>query len=157
MLVPLMQRFVGSFMLVCERGFSIYRDVHVVAPQRTWFRTHVTDRNDGNEAPRFPGSSCRSPRWINWARPLRSSTWQEDNIYFGREDGLIRYVSIGVQRGTLAIDKEESAGQLDGNIDTAFTCLDISRDGILGWGPDALLFGGCLSDGGLYEVPSLHP
>lgn len=157
MLVPLMQRYAGSFMLVCERGFSIYRDVHVMAPQRTWFRTHVTDRNDGNEAPRFPGSSCRSPRWVNWARPLRISTWQEDNIYFGREDGLVRYVSMGAQPGTLAVYKEGSAIRLVGNIDTAFACLDIFRDGLLGSGTDALLIGGSLSDGGFYEVPSLHP
>lgn len=170
LLIPLQTP--ACFMLACDRTLAVYHlgsDGNLEQTDTTLLYEPGT--NDDTFRPESAGASLGPPLWTNWARPTRRPSWTHEVFYLGREDGVLKYVQLKTDKSSKQrIDKTSDAGTLDSNIGSAFTVLDIpqlrlvdgavpdDRDtGIYGSGyPDAFIYVGELSDGGLVEVRLLN-
>ncbi|KAI9816208.1 MAG: hypothetical protein M1827_001809 [Pycnora praestabilis] len=145
LLIPLMISSC-AFMLVCEQGISIYRNILTGSPICRVI-AHSKD------VPSNPGDSRRLPLWTQWARPFRLAYYikQHDDLFLCREDGQVRFLEINDQTEIL-VDTSMSAGILGCSVDTAFSSLDMGIDR-----EDLLITGGDLSVGGTYLFNARQP
>ncbi len=145
LLVPLTKS--AAFLLVSEKRMTVYRDILT-----GWAKafTIPSDREDPEE----PGSSKQPPLWIQWARPMRTEahTKKQDNIYLCREDGVVQFMDISENSGSL-FQTIHPVGKLGVNINTSFATLDmgLERSDDQFASADVLLAGGDMSDGGRWS------
>lgn len=152
LLVPLKKS--TAFMLVTEKRLTVYRDILTgPAHAHVHFLSH-------QEPPEEPGISKQLPIWTQWARPMRNKahTKLEDNIYLCREDGVVHFLEIKDQMGSM-LDTTHKAGFLGVNINTSFAAIDmgfkaktdIEREPKDVISVDMLIGGGDMSDGGRWS------
>jgi hypothetical protein len=116
LIIPL--KIKSAFILVSASSMSICRDILHGSPR-------FIDINDRIDPPTalFHGSGI--PLWTSWARPIRRPEYSvsHDDIYFVREDGLIKVIETDGDEEDL-VKTEMSIGQLSNNCGPAFACLD---------------------------------
>lgn len=114
LLVPLINS--TSFMLVCEKLITVYKNSrvgHIVAYPHS-FRTHDP-----------PEEFTQKSIWVQWARSIRHdlNVQNQDNIYLCRQDGLACFLEI--KHGVQATISFRRVGKLGANVDTAFASIDL--------------------------------
>ncbi|MCJ1468244.1 hypothetical protein MMC07_006872 [Pseudocyphellaria aurata] len=152
LLVPL--RKSTAFMLVTEKRLTIYRDI-LTGPAHA--HVHFLSLQ---EPPEEPGISKNLPIWTQWARPMRNKAHSklEDNIYLCREDGVVSFLEIKDQMGSM-LDTTHKAGFLGVNINTSFAAIDVGFKAKTDIehepkdvsSVDMLIGGGDMSDGGRWS------
>lgn len=108
----------SAFILVSAGSMSICKDILQGSPR-------FIDINDRIDPPTALFYGSRIPLWTSWARPVRRADYRisHDDIYFVREDGLIKYIETDCDEEDL-VKTEMSIGQLSNNCGPAFTSLD---------------------------------
>jgi Mono-functional DNA-alkylating methyl methanesulfonate N-term/CPSF A subunit region len=130
-----------SFTLVTESGLTVYDDV-LSTPRQI----HIEISQ--SFPPTFAGS-CRSPLWVQWAKPCRHSMYCEtnDDFYLIREDGEIEYFEIQHNTPT-KLSSRFTAGYMKMGVDSAFAILGAPRD----QGGDVFFIGGDTTDGAVCHL-----
>jgi len=150
LLIPL-KLHSATFMIICEKRITLYRDILTGSPSR--YVQHLEDVKDPEE----PGSSGRQPIWVQWARPMRTPKHQrhikfDDAIFLCREDGIVQYLELYNNLDHM-LDSTHPAGRLGISMNTAFAILDLGPATV-----DLLAAGGDMSEGGLWRFgPRVDP
>ena len=137
----------SAFVLVCENRITVYKDILTGTPSRIIHNLHHRPE------PEEPGTSKRSPIWVQWARVMRSTTHRAkgDGVYVCREDGILHFLDLKYDLPGL-IDSTHEVGKLGTNIDTSFAVLDVGPNKV-----DLLAAGGDGSEGGLWRFDPREP
>ncbi|KAJ5893777.1 hypothetical protein N7495_005468 [Penicillium taxi] len=133
MVVPLTKEC--SFLLVTTTSMTVYLS--------------DASSDDFSRSTKYPliapsADISEAAMWTRWARPARNWMYsqQHDGIYLCREDGWIYYLEFGT-KGEL--ESQDSLGQLNCDVDTAFDVLDMGYEG-----GDFILAAGSMGEGGLF-------
>lgn len=146
MLVPL-SRWPGGFLLACSRSIESYLDLYTGHARRAF---HTTLEELNSRSPLYE-DYIEEPLWKAWARPARRHPQPEtsgngedvkETLYLAREDGVLLYLDLDSVTGI-----GYPVGHLGGNVESAF-----NHDGKSLGEPDGLIFGGGVSDGGVFQV-----
>lgn len=131
-----------SFTLVSESGLTMYKDVlssnmqccHISIPQ-TFPTTFL--------------GSCRSPLWVQWAKPHRHEAYRNtnDDFFLVREDGKLDYYEVR-RSAWPRIHVRTFVGSLNVAVDSAFAILE----GPAKRGPDICVVGGDMTDGAIFQM-----
>ena len=146
-LIPL-QRTPGGFVLICEDSVAMYTDVHLGRISHS-FSTPVDELVADDGPQNFSGITRFRPLWKAWCRPHRriveAPFTHKETIYLVREDGFLCYFEV--EGGNYANYRTSRVRELPALIERAF-----NHDGTSLEHPDGLVYGGSLSDGGVYGV-----
>ncbi len=137
----------ASFTLVTESGLTVYDDVLSPSPPR--IRIEVAQTFPSN----FVGS-CRSPLWVQWAKPCRHSEYLKtnDDFFLVREDGELEYFEI-VHNMPSKVQSRGDVGSLNIGVDSAFAILE----GPLDRGGDICIVAGDMTNGAVCHIMARKP
>lgn len=137
----------ASFTLVTESGLTVYDDV--LSPEIRRINIEVPQ----TFPPTFLGS-CRSPLWVQWAKPCRHSEYLKtnDDFFLVREDGELDYFEI-VHNMPSRVQSRGDIGSLNIGVDSAFAILE----GPLDQGGDICIVGGDMTDGTVCHMMARLP
>jgi Mono-functional DNA-alkylating methyl methanesulfonate N-term len=137
----------ASFTLVTESGLTVYDDV--LSPEIRRIRIDVPQIFP----PNFVGS-CRSPLWVQWAKPCRHPEYLKtnDDFFLVREDGELDYFEI-VHNKPSKVQSRTGIASLNFNVDSAFAILE----SFLHQGGDICVVGGDMNDGAVCHLMARVP
>ncbi|KAF2259003.1 hypothetical protein CC78DRAFT_86710 [Lojkania enalia] len=143
LLIPLYRS--PDFLLVCDRHISLYRSILSGVP------TRIPCPIDNVVAPALrPGEAKTYPRWVQWDRVSRHSTFAKEAFYLVREDGGLLYAELGDAKKI----ETSHVGEWPHPIDKGFASLSVDISELALSNPDVLIAAGTTSDGQVTKVGS---
>lgn len=137
----------ASFTLVTESGLTVYDDV--IYPEIRRIHIEVPQ----SFPPDFVGS-CRSPLWVQWAKPCRHSEYLKtnDDFFLIRENGELDYFEI-LHNTPSKVHSRSGVATVNTNVDSAFAILE----SFLYEGGDICVVGGDMNDSAVCHMMARTP